>query len=151
MKKRGRKSAGDLTAIPLGSVPRPIAPPGLDDLEVVEWAVITASLPADHLRPEHLPLLEAMVRHIVAGRKISEMIADVEASMAEAERQPDHDRVIVILRAADTLEKLLRMRDREVRAASSLATRCRCTPQSIYDRTRPKPRIVGPMPWETAR
>lgn len=152
MRKRGRKSAGDLTAIPLGLVPRPPAPPGLADQEVIEWLRITGSLPADHLRPEHLPLLEAMVRHVVASRKISEMIGEIETSMARTAAESGRDRVDVILGAADALDKLLKMRDREVRAASSLATRCRCTAQSVHDRTKVKPPVrSGPAPWEPRR
>ena len=149
MRKRGRKSPGDLMALALGIPPRPPVPAGLDDQEAELWLAISGSLPSDHLRPEHVPLVEAMVRHIIAGRRVSGMIGEVEKSMLLAGAEADRDRVEVLLAAVPVLEKLYKMRDTEIRAASSLATRLRCTPQTIYDRTKLKPTIpLGPKPWE---
>lgn len=155
VRKRGRKSAAELAAIAFNPPRTAPVPAGFDDQEVDTWHELTGSQPADHLRPEFLPLLEAMTRHVVAGRKISQMIGEIEASMAREEAdepcQKADKRVRVILGAAETLNRLYQMRDREVRASSSLATRLRITPAAIYDRTKPKGRPSGaPVPWENS-
>lgn len=150
-RKRGRKSGGDLRVIAFDPAPRPPVPPGFDAEEAECWRKLTGSQPADRLLPEFLPLLEMMVHHIVAGRRISQMIAEIEASMAreEAEEPGPEPRVRVILTATATLDRLFRMRDRENRAASSLATRYRLTPQTVFDRTKPKGMPSGArVPWE---
>src|SRR5688572_9599498 len=118
-KKRGRPSVGDLTvARQLESVARPDAPYDLTDEESEEWWAVVNRLPADWFPRETHALLAAYCRHVVGIRRISELIRNAEANSQDFDLG-DYD-------------KLLKMRERESRAASSLATRMRITQQTTY-------------------
>ena len=78
-------------------------------------------MPADWFRAETHHLLELYTGHIDAGRKRDQLIEQVAAE----------DPLDV-----DEYDRLLRMRERESRAASSLATRLRITLQATYDKTK---------------
>lgn len=132
-KKRGRPSNADLTVVPqLEPVARPDAPYDLADDETEEWWSVVNRLPADWFPRETHGLLAAYCRHIVGIRRVSELIRKVEAS------EEGFD--------LDAYDKLLKMRERESRAASSLATRMRMTQQTTYEKTKKKPATVSP-PW----
>jgi hypothetical protein len=149
-RKRGRKSAAELSiTAPLQIVPRP-DPPDADNLaddEIAEWWSVINRLPADHFPRESHALLAAYTRHITSARRLSESIWVIEhhltAEVASGELSP----VEAAYESVAALGKLLRLRDAEVRAASSLATRLRITQQAA---SRPKsapPVRVGPVPW----
>lgn len=136
-KKRGRPSAGDLTvARALEPVARPDAPYDLTDEESDEWWAVVNRLPADWFPRETHALLAAYCRHVVGIRRISELIRNTEANSQDFDLG-DYD-------------KLLKMRERESRAASSLATRMRITQQTTYDKSKKKPIASAPPPWQQA-
>ena len=56
--KRGRKSEGDLTVVPLTDA-RIQPPENLTEEQKAEWASVVDSLPADYFRPGDAPLLAA--------------------------------------------------------------------------------------------
>jgi P27 family predicted phage terminase small subunit len=74
MIKRGRKSVGDLSVVPMSSAR--LQPPGhLTVAQAVEWRQIVDSLPADYFRPGDVPLLSAFC---VASAFYKRAAADLE-------------------------------------------------------------------------
>ena len=134
MRQRGRKSAASLEVVSSNVAPieRPPAPDDLTDEQAEVWQKITSRMPADWFPAETWPLLGMYCRHVVAARRVAQLIA-------QAEESPDLE--------VETLDRLYKMQERESRAMSSLATRMRLTQQSTYDKSRRKP-IQVRKPWE---
>jgi hypothetical protein len=136
MGARGPKSAASLAVIGSGgilTIRRPDPPRELTSEQTNVWREVLDDLPADWFRPSNLALLEAYCRHVVASRRVAQLI--------EAEEQSD----------GFTLERydfLLRVQEREGRALSSLATRMRLTQQATFDEKKRKPQTLGKKPWE---
>lgn len=136
-KKRGRPSNSDLViARQIEPVPRPDAPYDLTDEESAEWWAVVNRLPAEWFPRETHALLAAYCRHVIGIRRISELIRNAEANSQDFDLG-DYD-------------KLLKMRERESRAASSLATRMRITQQTTYDKSKKKPIATAAPPWQQA-
>lgn len=136
MKQRGRVSA-DALAVPriVATVERPDAPYDLTDEQVEVWRKVTTSMPADWFGPETFDLLTLYCRHVVAARRIAQLIEQQEK--AEAFDSNEYD-------------KLLKMQERESRAMSSLATRMRLTQQtSVHKEKSRKGGGIVKRPWES--
>lgn len=136
MRQNGRKSAAALAiAAPVASsVRRLAAPVHLSDAERAIWVECVEDCPADAFSPSHAPLLEAYCRHVVRGRILADEIEAFDRSWIA-----DED-------GLDRFDKLLKMAERESRAASSLATRLRITRQAQAD-----PKTVGRAMTKQAR
>ena len=150
MRQRGRKSVAAMSvqAVPLPeAVPRPASPRDLTHEQAVEWRAIVNGMPADWFQRETHGLLSQYCRHVVAARRISEMIMGFETELARTVEQDGASKLAITLAAAETLDRLLKMQEREGRAMSSLATRMRLTQQTSYDKTKPRPIATKP-PWE---
>lgn len=138
MGTRGRKSAAALAIVsPVEVVPRPGAPAELNDEQAAEWKAVVERMPADWFGRETHALLVQYCRHVVAARRIAQIIEAME-NLEAAEQRPfvleDYDRA-------------LKMQEREGRAISSLATRMRITQQTSYDKSKKKPGATK-RPWE---
>jgi len=118
MTKRGRKSAAELAiAAPvIEVVPRPVAPDHLTDDEAEVWEAVVACMAGDYFTAPQLDQLANMCRHIVTARRISAWVEKTLAGDTEGD-------------IAD-VDQLLRMRERETRAANALARSLRLTKQS---------------------
>lgn len=92
---------------------------------------IVNRMPADWFPRETHGLLGAYCQHITELSSIAQLIEQVKSA------EPFD---------VDAYDRLLKIRERESRAASSLATRMRLTPQSTYDAKRKKP-ITLETPW----
>mgnify|MGYP000533636817 CR=1 FL=1 len=135
MRQRGRKSAASLSVVSAGGVAkieRPEPPEELTDEQASEWLAVVERLPADWFPRETHGLLSQYCRHVVASRRVSNLIDNCEAS----------DPLDI-----DEYDKLLKMQEREGRAMSSLATRLRITQQSSTNHRGNKKKMV-PKPWE---
>lgn len=135
MGTRGRHSAASLTVISsagIEAVERPRPPVELTDEQAEEWLSVVNRLPADWFPRETHGMLAQYCRHVVAARRVAQLIADFEAG-------PDLD--------IEQYDRLLKMQEREGRALSSLSTRMRLSQQTTYDAKKKKP---GPTrkPWE---
>jgi hypothetical protein len=150
VKTRGRTSAASLALPPPGieAVARPDAPYDLTDEQAAEWWALVNRMPADWFPRETHGLLAQYCRHVVAARRIAEMIGSLETELRK-EIEGGADRLTVTLGAAKALDRLLKMQEREGRALSSLATRMRLTQQTTYDKSKKKPTdgATG-KPWE---
>lgn len=138
MSQRGRKSAASLSVIGPGGVEtirRPEPPAELDDEQSQEWMSVVNRLPADWFPRETHGLLTQYCRHIVAARRVSQLIA-----AHEGQEQID----------IDEYDKLLKMQEREGRAISSLATRMRISQQATFDKEKKKGKGGMRKPWEIA-
>lgn len=136
MGSRGRKSAQSLEVANLSeveTVPRPDAPYDLTDEQTEEWWAVVSRMPADWFPRETHGLLAQYCRHVVAARRVAQLIAKAEGSK-------DLD--------VEEYDRLLKMQEREGRAISSLATRMRISQQASYDKTRKKGSQVR-KPWES--
>lgn len=127
MTQRGRKSAAELAIVEHAgtkTVQRPDAPYDLTDEQSEEWWAIVNRMPADWFPRETHGLLAQYCRHIVAARRIAQLIAACEGG--ENLDIDDYDR-------------LLKMQEREGRALSSLATRMRISQQATFDKEKKRP------------
>lgn len=135
MTKRGRASAASMEVskvAPIETIQRPDAPYDLTDEQAAEWWAIVNRMPADWFPRETHGMISQYCRHVVAARRVAQLIAQ-----AEKEKKLD----------VDHYDKLLKMQEREGRAISSLATRMRISQQSTFDKERKKPKQVS-KPWE---
>jgi hypothetical protein len=145
MATRGRKSTAALAAValatPVTATQRLIPARHLSDAEQSVWAEVVNDQPAGAFTATHAPLLEMYCRHVVQSRILSDEVSNFErAWLAEDE-------------GLERFDKLLKMAERETRAASSLATRLRITRQAIDQQTIARSQINAPKgrkPWEMA-
>jgi hypothetical protein len=74
--RRGPKSLADVMVAesPAGILNRPDAPYDLTDVEADEWRAIVASMPPEHFARIHYPMLAQLCRHVVASRRVSQLI-----------------------------------------------------------------------------
>ena len=135
MKQRGRKSAAALDVERLPSVEvvqRPDAPYDLTDEQAQEWWSVVNRLPADWFPRETHGMLAQYCRHVVAARRVAQLVA-------KAEKRRNLD--------VKEYDRLLKMQEREGRAISSLATRMRISQQAtVRHESARKPDMVDD-PW----
>ena len=120
MRQRGRKSAASLSVAPVSlGGRRPPPPADLTSPQAQTWREIVASTPGGWFSVVQEPMLAAYCRHVSAADELARMIDKCK---------PEDDLC--------RFDKLLRMRERETKAMSSLATRMRLTQQSqMHPRT----------------
>jgi len=58
-------------------IQRPDAPYTLTDAESDEWRAIVSSMPPEHFARTHYPMLTQLCRHIVASRRVAQLIEAV--------------------------------------------------------------------------
>jgi hypothetical protein len=132
---RGRHSSAELAVISgsgIVSIARPEPPKELSDEQADEWRQIVNRLPADWFPRETWGILSQYCRHVIAARRVAQLIQDFESS----------DQIDV-----EAYDRLLKMQEREGRALSSLATRMRISQQSSYEPNKAKGKVTGPKPW----
>ena len=138
MRKRGRKSAAELSIVAVNvDGYRPDPPVDLRDAEVQIWRNIVASVPGGWFNWSNEPLLVAYCRHISTSDRLATLLEKIVPSQ-------DSD----VLKRWD---KLLSMRERESKAALSLARAMRLTQQAqMHPRTasRAMPESTGPKLWD---
>ena len=130
-------------SVSVGVVQRLLAPAHVSEAERSVWLQVVNDQPADAFTPTHAPLLELYCRHVTNARILSEELANFErAWMADEDG----------LKRYDTL---LKMSERESRAASSLATRLRITRQAVEHPATVGRSLAGApksrKPWELAQ
>ncbi len=136
MEGRGRLSGAALSVVsPLSVVERPKPPAELTPEQAAEWKSVVERLPADWFGRETWGLLAQYCRHVVAARRVSELIRTCEGS----------DRFSV-----EDYDRLLKMQEREGRALSAMATRMRITQHSTYDKKKKRAMNESGKPWETS-
>lgn len=148
MGTRGRKSAASLSVISgngVETVRRPDPPSDLSDEQADEWRAVVNRLPADWFPRETWGMLAQYCRHVVAARRVSEMIEALESEVRAD--SAEKGQAVAVLSAAKAMDRLFKMQEREGRAISSLATRMRLTQQTTYDKSKKKP-LQGKKPWE---
>lgn len=130
MTQRGRKSAAQIAVAaqvaPVVSTARLAPSPQLSDAEQIVWARVVNDQPASAFTEVNRDMLDMYCQHTVSAQ-----VLDDEIKAFDREWLRDGDG----LKRYDTL---LKMREREVRSASSLATRLRITRQAMAD-----PKTVG--------
>ena len=138
MRKRGRKSAAELSIVSVtvdGYRPEP--PRDLRETEVQIWRGIVSSVPAGWFTRGNEPLLVAYCRHVATSDRLATLVEKIVPS-----QEPD---------ALKRWDKLLGMRERESKAALSLARAMRLTQQAqMHPRTagRAMPESTGPKLWD---
>lgn len=132
---RGPKSAAsmEIARPAVETIQRPDAPYDLTDEQSEEWWAVVNRLPADWFPRETHAVLSQYCRHVVAARRVAQLVAACEGA-----EEMDLGRY----------DDLLRMQEREGRALSSLATRLRITQQSTVSAKAKKP-ITVKRPWES--
>lgn len=130
MAQRGRKSAASVAvAAQLGPVVaiNRLPPSGhLSDAEQAVWCRMVNDHPAGSFTETHRDMLDLYCQHIVTTQ-----VLDDELKAFDREWMRDDE-------GLKRYDRLLSMREREVRSASSLATRLRITRQATAD-----PKTVG--------
>jgi hypothetical protein len=134
--KRGRPSAASLEittqTAQIETIQRPDAPYDLTDEQSEEWWAIVNRMSADWFPRETHAVLAQYCRHVVAARRVAQLVNDCEAA-AELDLA--------------RYDALLRMQEREGRAMTSLATKLRITQQATRSDKSKKPGMVK-KPWE---
>lgn len=133
---RGRQSSAEIAVISGGSITairRPEPPSELTEEQSDEWRAVVNRMPADWFPRETFGLLTAYCRHVVAGRRVAQLIASTESAL-------ELD--------VDEYDQLLKMQEREGRAISSLATRMRISQQSAYEKGKTRGKKTTQRPWE---
>ena len=130
MAQRGRKSTASLSVAaqvaPVVITNRLAPSAHLSDAEQAVWLRLVADQPASAFTETHRDMLEMYCQHTVQASILSDEVQSFDrAWLADDDGLKRYDR-------------LLAMREREVRAASSLATRLRITRQATTD-----PKTVG--------
>lgn len=137
MTKRGRKSAASLEVATIGSsvetISRPDAPYDLTDEQSAEWWAVVNRMPADWFPRETHGMLSQYCRHVVAARRVAQLIA--KAEKAKALDLGEYD-------------QLLKMQEREGRAISSLATRMRISQQATVRAEQARKPTQVDAPWD---
>lgn len=135
MGTRGRASAASLEVAKPATerVARPDAPYDLTDEQAEEWWAVVNRLPADWFPRETHGVLAQYCRHVVAARRVAQLVDAEERSEGELD--------------LGRYDQLLKMQEREGRALSSLATRLRITQQATLSEKARKP-TQGKKPWE---
>jgi len=121
MAERGRRSAASLSVV-VGSIDgRPQAPDDLTREQRAIWERTVANEAADVFKTAALQqMLKEYCRHVATAAKLAGLIETVERlENISGEEMADYDR-------------LLKMRDRETKAAADKATKLRLTNQSRY-------------------
>lgn len=130
MAQRGRKSAAQIAVAaqvgPITHENRLLPSAHLSDAEQVVWARLVNDHPASAFTETHRDMLELYCQHIIQAQVLTDEIQSFDrAWLADDDGLKRYD-------------KMLTMREREVRSASSLATRLRITRQATTD-----PKTVG--------
>ncbi len=134
MAQRGRKSAASLSVVqeaPIG-VQRLKPSKSLSQAESNIWIEAVNDQPADAFTDTHIPMLEIYCRHIARGEVLAEQINNFNPNGLK-----DNEGLL-------RYDRLLKMAEREGRAASSTATRLRLTRQSIDQQTVARSQINAP-------
>ena len=136
MGARGRKSAASLAVAsrPVEVVQRPDAPYDLTDEQSEEWWAVVNRMPADWFPRETHGMLSQYCRHVVAARRVAQLIADREAQVGALD--------------VEEYDRLLKMQEREGRAISSLATRMRISQQATVRAEQARKPSQVRKPWE---
>ena len=145
MATRGRKSSASLAIQKkpdIGVAKRLMPTATMSDAEMSVWAEVVNDQPAGAFTATHAALLEMYCRHVVNNRIIADELMNFDrAWLADDEG----------LKRYDTL---LKLSERESRAASSLATRLRITRQAVDQQTIARSQINNKSrarkPWELA-
>jgi len=117
-------------------IERPQPPLDLTPEETDEWAAIVDSLPADWFSRETHGLLKQYCRHIVAARRVAQLI----------DQEMSRDPVDVPM-----LDKLLGMQARETGAMKAMAASMRVSQQATYSTkagATAKSKQARSRPWE---
>lgn len=141
MAQRGRKSAdahevsAQLATLRMPQpVHRPDAPYDLNDEQSALWQQIVEDLPADHFTGRLQPMLADYCRHTVEASQIAHLIERMKSS-------GEFD--------IDEYDKLLRMRERETRAAMGLAIKVGITNSEDRKAQRRKSqKTIESVPWQ---
>jgi hypothetical protein len=136
MGSRGRKSADALSVVSatrIEAVQRSDAPYDLTDEQTEEWWAVVNRMPAEWFPRETHAMLAQYCRHVVAARRVAQLVAAAEAGQGLD---------------VEAYDRLLKMQEREGRAISSLATRMRISQQATYDKSKKKP-LASLKPWES--
>lgn len=141
MEGRGRRSAASLAVVSSGVVEITDRAPPPSDLSAeqrAEWVSVINRMPADWFPRETHGMLAQYCRHVVAARRVAQLIAAAEAPTDEDDAE--------LFNVRD-YDRLLKMQEREGRAISSLATKMRLSQQSTYDKSKRKS-SGSRKPWE---
>ena len=135
MGARGRKSSADLSVIPktnVVSIERPLPPPGLTEEQADEWRAVVGRMAADWFPRETHGMLVAFCRHVVAARRVAQLIEAAESAV-------EFDLL--------AYDRLLKCQERESRCVASLSVKMRISQSTAYDKTKKRSSQVK-RPWE---
>jgi hypothetical protein len=99
-----------------------------------EWLAIVSCLPPNWFPRQAYPLLVQYCRHVVASRRIAQLVEIEEGSDAFD---------------PESYDRLLKMQERETKALAALAVKMRLSRSAVDDRwNQPRPAATGPKPWQ---
>ena len=141
MEKRGRKSSEEncQQGFMLQSCHVRLEPDEVLNLaEKVIWEEVISNVPEGFFTPMHKPLLEMYCKHVAQSKLLDKEIHALDTELLKSSTGLRH------------YDKLLRMRERENKMASSFATRLRITKQAVHPTTAFRilaNQATQPKPW----
>jgi hypothetical protein len=143
MGARGRKSVASLSVVMPLKTGRPPPPDDMPEPEATTWRAVVSTETAGLFKTQALKLLLVdFCRHIVTANLLTKLAAEFEPAWIAADG------------GLERLERLLKMRDRESRAAADKATKLRLTNQARYTpgaaATSARGAGDGNRPWDGA-
>ena len=138
-----RKSAAALAIVTPITDHRPPPPDDLPAEQAAEWRAVVGRMPSGWFPRETFGLLRAYVGHVSTHRVLSKLVDSFEPEWLSRDD------------GLERYDQLLKMRERETRAMSSLATRMRISQGEQYraDKAavavaKEPPQGGGARPWE---
>jgi phage terminase small subunit len=123
MRQRGRKGTASLSVVSGAFGERPEPPEYLSKKQAAVWKRVVGSEHPDFFKTEAVKaLLVHYCRHLVTADELEDVVQKAMGPRPEGEKAV----------SLDDLDRLLKMRERETRACTTLATKMRLTNQSRY-------------------
>jgi hypothetical protein len=120
-------------------------PADLDPMERESWRAITEALPYDWFRPEALPMLKELCRHVHYSDMLAGMINEALESDAAEDTADGGGRLAELV-------ALLRAHGYQTERIANLSTKLRLTNQSRFSSARAadqhRRRTGGKRPWD---
>lgn len=142
MDQAGRKGVAALSVVPASGavavLERPVAPAELTDDQARVWQSVVDARPGGWFTADTHPSLVAYCRHVVEARRIDALVDGFKPEWME---NPE---------GLTRYERLLKLRELQTRAITSLARSMRLTHQAQYRPDSKANRAVKTIrPWET--
>jgi hypothetical protein len=142
--KRGRKSAAELSVVPVaGRIGKPLPPEDLTEGQADEWRAVVGSLPSGWVRREHYGILAAYCRHACRHQFLSQALDQYELEWINVEGGPERYAKLAAAAAKESAGMIACAR--QLRMMQQHQMHARTAGRRVADEP------AGPRPWDAMR